>query len=224
MTIMTEGLLTMTVVIEKVVTERCIKAFDLTDPSCPKREIIEPSSCPMDLDTTKEFMRSNIFWRCLTFLVESSGDLLFVVRFSDIEIGDEVDEDDDLEEKDWVNEDYIPPFYPSVNFDVYKLNFDQNKWERVDCISDRALFVGRNHSFSLSTSDYPELRENSIYFTVNYQDCDHVSHDSGIFHLKDKSITPYCPLTFKSSKLRSITVPEEHQPAWVPVWVAPDKL
>ncbi|XP_059638833.1 uncharacterized protein LOC132281114 [Cornus florida] len=198
------------------------EAWDLSDPSAPKREVINPSSSPLELGTVREFMRSTPYCGYLYYLVESSGDILFVVRFygnaghSDWDGPQDSDQEEDR--VDFVNTDYTGDFIESLRFYVYKLNLDQNKWESVECLGDRALFVGLNHSFSLSTCDYPELRENSIYFTDDHEVAgNHTGHDNGIFHLKDNSFTPYYPLNLKSRKLPPVAVPQ-------PVWVVPNKL
>ncbi|KAE8098381.1 hypothetical protein FH972_016450 [Carpinus fangiana] len=81
--------------------------------------------------------------RTFKYLVESLGDILLVVKY----LG--------------------PPTRPpskTQGFDVFKLDFQQQTMERVECLGDRVLFLC-NYSFSVSAQDFPELNPNSIYFT-----------------------------------------------------------
>jgi hypothetical protein len=124
--------------------------------------------------------------RTFEYLVESLGDILLVVRY----LG--------------------PPTCPpskTLRFDVFKLDFQQQTMERVECLGDRVLFLCK-YSFSVSAKDFPELNPNSIYFThddeeywpgiytiVGYteeycggENCE--DYDIGFYCLEDHSITP----------------------------------
>ncbi|XP_059633249.1 uncharacterized protein LOC132276021 [Cornus florida] len=168
-------------------SNRSLVAWDLRDPSHHKRQVF---------DKLEGKLRQSYNCGKSGYLVESSGDLLLVSRY--IVISDQ-------------NAAYA---YNTVGFDVHRFEFDNNKWEPVECLGDRALFVGSNTSFSLSTRDYLELMGNSIYFTddVYSSSCGkkYSGHDNGIFHLKDHSIKPYYPSSLK------INPP--------PVWVAPNTM
>ncbi|XP_059432968.1 uncharacterized protein LOC132166203 [Corylus avellana] len=120
--------------------------------------------------------------RKFEYLVESLGDILLVARY----LG--------------------PPTQPpskTHRFDVFKLDFQQQTMERVECLGDRVLFVCMKHSFSVSAQDFPELNPNSIYFThddmeywpESYQTSDGYTsnredYDIGFYCLEDHSITP----------------------------------
>ncbi|KAF3624827.1 hypothetical protein FXO38_30042 [Capsicum annuum] len=58
-------------------------------------------------------------------------------------------------------------YHNTLSFDVFKVNFinDPNvKLQHLDDFGNRAFFVGKNRSFVLSTTEFPELRSGSIYF------------------------------------------------------------
>jgi hypothetical protein len=112
-----------------------------------------------------------------TYLVEiSNGDLLLLRRFF---------------------ETYLPGGQGmSDYFRVHKLVLDDESGrvvERVEInnIGDDALFVGDNQSICISTSDFPDCKPNSIYYTDDYV----ITHpyipdgpiDMGIFNLEDGS-------------------------------------
>ncbi|KAJ4847186.1 hypothetical protein Tsubulata_040893 [Turnera subulata] len=110
------------------------------------------------------------------YLVESSGELYLVFRY----IAQCADEDKNKEKlPDEVLPSCLMP-YNTVDFAVYKLNFEKQRWKPVDDLGDRAFFLGRNESFSLSTRDFPYLRRNSIYFAG--------VKDAGIFNIGEDSI------------------------------------
>ncbi|PIA48291.1 hypothetical protein AQUCO_01400707v1 [Aquilegia coerulea] len=127
------------------------------------------------------------------YLVESSGDLLQVVRYVEFE-GFEDDEDDIY---GWE----IPPNYFTKRMHVFKL--DQKvtcKWIPVDNLDGRILFLGDNSSLSVSASDFPECEPNSIYFTDDYYNAYEEKekygfgpHDMGVFSLEDHTIKHHYP-------------------------------
>lgn len=78
---------------------------------------------------------------------------------------------------------------------VFKLSPSGQKLELVENLGDQALFLGMNHSFAVSASEFPGIQGNSVY----------LGH--GIFNLKDK-YTAYHPI--QSMRLEP--------PA---IWVAP---
>ncbi|XP_059646086.1 F-box protein SKIP23-like [Cornus florida] len=81
----------------------------------------------------------------LLYLVESLGDLLLICRYETRSITD-----------------FCPQ---TVSFQVYKFDFGVKEWMELDDLGDRALFVGDHFSVSLSASDFPNCKSNSIYFT-----------------------------------------------------------
>ncbi|XP_059638425.1 putative F-box protein At1g65770 [Cornus florida] len=181
-----------------------IEAWDLRDPSCPKNQVFDsPSICPGKLEDKLQesyhFIQNN-------YLVESSGDLLLLYRFIA-----NVTNSDDLSEEQRSEMDEA---YWTLGFEVRKFDFDYNEWELVECLGDRALFVGSNKSFSLSTCDHPELMGNSIYFTddnFNQFNRKYGYHDNGVFCLEENNIKPYYPSSVK------MIYPH-------PIWVAPSTM
>ncbi|PIA59789.1 hypothetical protein AQUCO_00400585v1 [Aquilegia coerulea] len=74
------------------------------------------------------------------YLVESSGDLLKVLRIQNSETR-------------------------TMKFKVFKLDFSAFRWMELQSLGKYAFFLGSNQSFSLCTSDFPGYRGNCIYFT-----------------------------------------------------------
>ncbi|KAE8664018.1 hypothetical protein F3Y22_tig00112857pilonHSYRG00148 [Hibiscus syriacus] len=107
------------------------------------------------------------------YLVQSRGDLLLVVRF----IADDGDRETD---------------YRIILFHVYKLDYHGRKWVEIECLGDRALFLGGNQSVLVLTRSFPDCEKNSIYFTDDSRervedDFFYGGHDMGICNLKYKS-------------------------------------
>ncbi|KAE7996979.1 hypothetical protein FH972_001655 [Carpinus fangiana] len=123
------------------------------------------------------------------YLVESSGDLLFVNRVFGNFVNSEgvaTDEAGLLHTED--THPLVCP-YRTKQFFVYKLDSIRNTWEKVESLPDRAVFLGGNHSLSLSTSDLHEgCESNTIYFTDDNwdqmnEDYLYGGHDLGQFNL-----------------------------------------
>ncbi|XP_059633555.1 uncharacterized protein LOC132276230 [Cornus florida] len=198
-----------------------IEAWDLTDPSCPKKHVFDnPLFCPGKFEEGKIAESYN----CdeTDYLVESSGDLLLVSRFIAVSVTEngiphprrlekKIENNNGERENCFLHDDDA---YWTLGFDVHRFDFDHNKWEPVECLGDRALFVGSNNSFSLSTLNHPELMGNSIYFTDDYFDGFNKiyrGHDNGVFHLEDHCIKPSYP--------RRLKIIDPH-----PVWIAPSTM
>ncbi|KAK9037626.1 hypothetical protein V6N11_022530 [Hibiscus sabdariffa] len=129
------------------------------------------------------------------YLVESCGDLLFVVRF----IGDYVDWDGTLlSEYDLLTEDCNHPKvcpYRTFLFHVYKMDFKELKWVEMDTLGDCTLFVGGNQSISVSTRCLLNCGKDCIYFSDDCwekmeEDYLYGGHDMGIYNLSDGSLKP----------------------------------
>ncbi|GFZ06453.1 hypothetical protein Acr_18g0006230 [Actinidia rufa] len=66
-------------------------------------------------------------------------------------------------------------------------------WAHVKNIGDQALFLGDNHSVSVSTMEFPECQSNCIYYTDQNHNRNPpyayhgVDDDSGVFNLEDGS-------------------------------------
>ncbi|XP_038722082.1 putative F-box protein At4g17565 [Tripterygium wilfordii] len=100
------------------------------------------------------------------YLVESSGKLLLVVR----------------------NTYYLP--YRMLYFDVYELDFNEERWVLVESIGDRVLFLGKNHSMSMSAAkSFPGCEGDSIHFTSDYRTNGH--YEVGVFSLGRETVKPY---------------------------------
>ncbi|XP_027063202.1 putative F-box protein At5g55150 [Coffea arabica] len=71
-------------------------------------------------------------------------------------------------------------------FDVFKLDFDENKWMKVTSLGGRSLFLGTNECISVCAGDYINpglrLREDSIYFTCVDAEVE-PNTTSGAYHL-----------------------------------------
>ncbi|PHU27652.1 Mitochondrial outer membrane protein porin of 36 kDa [Capsicum chinense] len=109
--------------------------------------------------------------------------------------------------------------HKTLSFDVFKVNFINDHLVKVqyleESIGNRAFFVGKQRSFVLSTTEFPELRPGSIYFADDKYNL--AGHDMGIYDYKEnciinklESISPanswfifFVILTFTSAKLKT---------------------
>ncbi|XP_059664267.1 putative F-box protein At4g17565 [Cornus florida] len=144
--------------------------------------------------------------RC--YMVESKGDILLIMRYIDkyipegILVGDEE------------NPIHLYP-YMTKYFHVYKLNFDQTKWVKLESLGDHTLFLGGNHSVLLSKKKTSLFcKRNSIYFTDDYWLRMHghpicKGHDNGRFDLEDQSI-------------ERINEDDLHKIKPAPIWIVPN--
>ncbi|KAF9588047.1 hypothetical protein IFM89_007288 [Coptis chinensis] len=114
------------------------------------------------MPTTSLVASSNkfVFSRDSFYLVATSSDLLKVTRILD-------------------------DFNATQRFLVQKLDFAEAKWLEVDSLTNCALFVGVNDSFSVVASEFPGCKENCIYFFTG--------EDKGVFNLQDGTIQTICP-------------------------------
>lgn len=99
------------------------------------------------------------------YLVESMGELLFVLQIKDV------------------------PEDCAIGFAIYKLDCSGKRWVAMETLSDRALFISEKGSVSLSTCDFPEARENLIYFKMGSIMYLHDDHNISIYNFKEKKIT-----------------------------------
>lgn len=108
-----------------------------------------------------------------------------------------------------------PSLSQTLSFDVYKLDMSKRRMRNVKCLGDQALFLGLNHSFCLSASEFPGLKPNSVYFTDDdfWGEC--LGQDTGIYNLEDNSITPCYPFMDDLKEGKFIPSP--------PFWVAPTR-
>lgn len=145
------------------------------------------------------------------YLVQSQdGELLMVERFwfRMPEVSDEEDYTDDedidassdseIDSSDIQSIIDLGEFERSFEFKVFKMTHPLEEgsatWVEISNIGEQALFVGDNHSVSVSTVKFPECLSNSIYYTAEhhaglfpyvYQG---VNEDSFVFNLEDKTI------------------------------------
>jgi hypothetical protein len=87
-------------------------------------------------------------------------------------------------------------YFKTSRFDVFKMNWSGLKWDRIDNLGERLLFIGENSSSSLcgSTCDVGGCLRNSIYFTDDifqgfYDKYHDINWDKGIYNLADKTMT-----------------------------------
>lgn len=135
-----------------------------------------------------------------TYLVKSCEDLLLVQRY----IGDFLDKD---------GPDHREDTYKTLTFDVFKLDFNMNKWVQVSSLGDQVLFLGGIQSTSLSNQDVPACQANSIYFADDYwaRIREHnIRYDVGIFDMEDQSIKSF----YQCDIGTQVTEPS-------PIWVDP---
>lgn len=170
-----------------------IEVWDL-DEFFPRRKMIIQASCPRNLTEAHQIYPSDLYsskW----YLVFSSWEMFLVVRYIGEFVrydGEVVYEGDTL--TDYSSNPLICP-YRTVQFHVYKLDFDQKTWLQVESLNGCALFVGGNHSVSVVAKDHPGCKSDAIYFTDDYweridEDYSYGGHDIGIFKLGDGSIEP----------------------------------
>ncbi|XP_015883565.3 putative F-box protein At5g55150 [Ziziphus jujuba] len=100
--------------------------------------------------------------RTKSYLVESMGELWFVLP-----IGESV---------------------KSMEFVVHKLDYGKKTWVNLDNLSNQALFISKNECISVLTRDLPEVRENFIYFIIEYWEKKTKKYRVGIYNFKEKEM------------------------------------
>ncbi|XP_073000193.1 F-box protein SKIP23-like [Typha latifolia] len=81
----------------------------------------------------------------------------------------------------------------TTGFRVVLLDERKLEWTELTNIGEVAIFTGLNRSMCLSSSEFPELRGNCVYFTEGLSDImdEHdEKRDVGIFDLKERSVVP----------------------------------
>lgn len=130
---------------------------------------IDFASPPESADETNKF-----------YLVEMSGDLLFVERVI-------IHADEDAPDEESYNK--------TDFFEVHKYDFDQGIWFEVLDLGDHALFLGNNTSFAISTMEYPDFKRNSIYYSDDHSEnyhwgFDNGLHDMGVYDFEERTLEP----------------------------------
>lgn len=165
-----------------------VEVWDFDLPTLFPTNIMSFRPVIIDFDG-KEFPRDKFSTQCL--LVESMGDLLLVNRFNGNFVNSEGFA---VDESDLGTEDTQPLVCPyrTKGFHVYKLVSIRNTREIVESLGDVVIFLGGNHSMSLSIKDLQGCESNSIYYTDD--NWDQMNEDylnggyvCGVFNLTDGS-------------------------------------
>ncbi|PON35806.1 F-box domain containing protein [Parasponia andersonii] len=197
-----------------------VEVWDLRSTDCGSfpaevMNFVPESVLCLGLDDGK-FSNDNYFGQ--SYLVESMGEFLLVTRI----IGYYVDSDGELlDEADLLTDEDTHPLvcpYRTVAFRVHKTDLTGNKWDNVESLEDRALFLGGNESMSFSCSVFPECDRNSIYFTDDYWDGmngDYLygGHDNGVYSLEAKTFKPLPCFDFLGDGDNKVDPP--------PFWIVP---
>ncbi|KAJ7958909.1 F-box domain containing protein [Quillaja saponaria] len=128
------------------------------------------------------------------YLVELKGEILLVKRI----VGNFVNAGKAVYETDLLTDEDTQPLvcpYRTMHFNLYKLDFKRIKWEKLNSLNDQILFLGGNHSISMSAQDLPNFEANSIHFTDNRwdemnEDYLYGGHDLDVFNFEYGSIKP----------------------------------
>jgi len=105
-------------------------------------------------------------------------------------------------------QDFEPyPDMLTLNFWIYKMNWNVLMWEEIQSLGEHSLFIGKNYSLSFCAADFPGCCPNCIYFTDDFVG----KYDFGIYSLSDKNIEPLPCYPQKSYCLLGY-----------PVWVTPN--
>jgi hypothetical protein len=80
-----------------------------------------------------------------------------------------------------------------TEFEVYKIDFDEQKRVKMTGIGDYVLFIGKSTTSCFSLKDYPDLMPNHIYFTDDNEGT-HSDHrddprDMGIYSIENNTTT-----------------------------------
>ncbi|KAL3655566.1 hypothetical protein CASFOL_001352 [Castilleja foliolosa] len=116
--------------------------------------------------------------------------------------------------------------YKTIGFSVLKVVYiEKDGGRRVnevslvkdsDSLDGLTMFVGMNHSFAVSSAEFPNLKPNSIYFTdANKHDNSmYGGHDIGIFDYANKTLSDcYCYPCVDVPSFKRIVPP--------PMWFTP---
>ncbi|CAI9755585.1 unnamed protein product [Fraxinus pennsylvanica] len=109
---------------------------------------------------------------------------------------------------------YDLPVLRTWNFVIFRVDVCNGKWEEVKSLGDWSIFIGSNHSFSISASDYPECLRNCIYFTddysgLYYNTTTYLTYDIGTYDLDGPKIRTFLQEDVSRFKFS------------LPVWIKP---
>jgi tryptophanase len=79
----------------------------------------------------------------------------------------------------------------TVAFVVYEADLLTNpgRWRRASDLGGHALFIDQHSSKSLPARDYSGYHEDCIYFMCDYNCSANPLHDSGVYNIRDDTIT-----------------------------------
>nr|XP_043608667.1 F-box protein SKIP23 [Erigeron canadensis] len=122
------------------------------------------------------------------FLVESDGGLYMVDKH--LSVGPENDFDYDDENYEFYEDFDCFMSERTVKLEVYKLDFEGQKWVEVKDLGDRMLFLGDNCGFSASAKEFPGCKGNCVFFTGQNREDDGSmkSKGVGVFDLENGNI------------------------------------
>ena len=162
------------------------------------------STDPARLDTVVERKPPLDDMFSLYIVSTTNGDLLLIQR-----ILDQISSDD-TETR-------------TMNFEIYKLNYPEEgendeqqrkaHWVEIDSIGTDALFLGDNHSMSISTLDFPACKPNCIYYTDHFHKLFFRYHkpcDMGIFELEKRSSSQHYVADHEE-----LLMPHGPPPVWI---------
>ncbi|KAL5720037.1 hypothetical protein ACHQM5_012748 [Ranunculus cassubicifolius] len=130
------------------------------------------------------------------YLVEWMGDLLMVLKLMD---SDKLQEFLDLPKEkkriERMNRSEDTLLCKPKGFKVYRLNFAEKKWDELKNLGEFSLFLGRNTSISVLSSNKC-IKKNCIYFTDDYPRAWRVSDTMagramGVFDMETNIIQPH---------------------------------
>ncbi|KAL3636247.1 hypothetical protein CASFOL_020794 [Castilleja foliolosa] len=172
--------------------------------------------------------------RQLKYLISlSDGRLFLVIRHVVEQMAPDgspyVEPEDDIHLECYSDSDYeydkvkVDYPYKTVGFDVHHIVRDEAKWRLTymeGSLDGMTMFVGSSQSFALSSSEFPELKANAIYFADDKDlsefhppgyrtSSSYGGHDVGIFDYENRIISScYYPCDYNS--IRKI----EPTPMW----------
>ncbi|KDP33337.1 hypothetical protein JCGZ_12886 [Jatropha curcas] len=140
--------------------------------SLPRKKSVIHASIPRTMTEAIETYRGSHFSR--SYLVESCGEILFIIRF----IGNFVNQEGEVVDEEYLLSDadtqpLVCP-YRTKNFHVYKLDGREQKWVEVESLKNQALFIGDDN--------WEQMNEDYLYG----------GHDLGKFNLEEKIVKPFC--------------------------------
>ncbi|XP_042516529.1 F-box protein At2g26160-like [Macadamia integrifolia] len=161
-----------------------IMVWDLNELPLNKAKEVDPPFGATSLTRPQPYGNWFIWKR---YLAESSGDLLQVLLW--------------FRERDGKRN-----VYTSASCGIYRLDLSTKTWIEVESLGDSVLFLGRNSAISLSTRNFPECRENSIYFAEHFwkgwlEDDPNVDQQNlGFFSLEERRFVKYYYYALKRIK------------------------